>query len=325
MPRWLIMSAFIVTCEYIVALLIGSRAGYPYRLPFDAYFITFSTAALLIVVAGMLYTLARFAFEGEQHPARRLLAMPKTPVMVFLGLVGLIALQLAVLMWLKVMLPKATGFWADDVLADVDNLLFFGNDPWIISHRLFGWASPLIDDAYATWGPLKTICLLSLIFLPESDTKGRLILSYFLVVSLTAVGQYALPSAGPIFYEHLCLGDRFAALPYQPWAVEARDYLWRDYLIGGGLPGGGISAMPSLHVGLAFWIAMCVTAVLPRLAFLAYAYAAIIVIGSVHLGWHYAVDAIGAGLIVLVSSTLARRLAVQRKDEVVAPGNPVTQ
>ena len=56
--------------------------------------------------------------------------------------------------------------------------------------------------------------------------------------------------------------------------------------------GGGISAMPSLHVAIAVLTALCVRDRFPGLQWLPWIYAVIIYIGSIHLGWHYASDGI---------------------------------
>ncbi|MCJ7422314.1 phosphatase PAP2 family protein [Sphingomicrobium astaxanthinifaciens] len=306
LPRWLPLSALVVALTYGAALVIGWRHGYPYRLPFDAYFIAFMTIAVAVVLAGIVAKLAIYAWQREPRPLARLRAEPRRPVVVFVLLVGLMALELAALMWLKSMLPMVAGFWADPLLADLDAALFLGTDPWRLTHALLGWASPAFDWAYAAWGPVKTGCLLLIVFAPESPAKGRLILSYFLVISLTALVQYLLPSAGPVFWQLLGISDRFAELPYQPLVISGRDYLWADYQAGGGLPGTGISAMPSLHVALSLWVGLCVATYLPRAALLGWGYALVVMIGSVHLGWHYALDSLGAIIVVAASWAIAR-------------------
>jgi membrane-associated phospholipid phosphatase len=55
--------------------------------------------------------------------------------------------------------------------------------------------------------------------------------------------------------------------------------------------------MPSLHVGLAAWLAIVVASCFPRLKLIAWAYFAVILFGSVYLGWHYAIDGV-AGLAI---------------------------
>lgn len=138
-------------------------------------------------------------------------------------------------------------------------------------------------------------------------------LAYFLTISTCCLLQFVLPSAGPVFYAQLGLGDQFAAMPVQPWVASARDYLWADYLAGGGKPGGGISAMPSVHVAMVLWVALVVRAYFPRLQSLAWIYFAAILVGSVHLGWHYAVDGIVSIAIALIAWAVAPILLVKTR------------
>jgi len=54
--------------------------------------------------------------------------------------------------------------------------------------------------------------------------------------------------------------------------------------------GSGISAFPSLHVSMATLFALAAFRLRRSAGFLMAAYLLFIVVGSVHLGWHYAVD-----------------------------------
>ena len=66
---------------------------------------------------------------------------------------------------------------------------------------------------------------------------------------------------------------------------------------GGTFIGSGISAMPSLHVAMAYLLYLAVSA---RLKLIALVYVGLIWIGSVHLGWHYAVDGLLSILVVFL-------------------------
>ena len=65
-----------------------------------------------------------------------------------------------------------------------------------------------------------------------------------------------------------------------------------------GRPGlvAGISAMPSLHVAISFWIWLAARSFVPTLGPLALAYAILIWLASVQLGWHYVSDGV-AGML----------------------------
>ena len=300
---WIIPAAAIVAAEYAAALLIGTRAGFHYSIPLAAYLIIALTIAVAALTLLLLVRLALLAAAREPRPAVRIAADARSQrhrVGAFVAGIVLVGLQMGVLTWLKVMLPIVVPFWADGALAKLDHDLF-GTDPWRLANAAFGWAAGLIDRVYVSWAPVKLAALFALLCLPASAAKARALSSYFLIVATVAVGQYALSSAGPIFT------PAFADLPVQPWVDSARAYLIEDYRRGGGHIGTGISAMPSLHVAIALWVALVARALAPRLQLLGWAYFALIAIGSVQLGWHYASDSIAGSLITLVGWRLARR------------------
>jgi len=300
---WVIPTLIIILIEYVAALSIGAAVGFNYSIPF----VTFAVLGLFIggscIAAAIVTLLGLYAWQGEPRPARRLLAYRPRFTSFFLGVVFVTA-QMGVLMWLKIMLPIATPFWADPLLAALDHRLF-GVDPWRLTHDLFGWASPLIDRAYVTWTPAKFATLALVLAFPEGRRKTQAIIAYFLMVSTAALGQYLLSSGGPVFYQMLGLGDRFADLPIEPWVETTRAYLWSDYLRSGGKIGGGISAMPSLHVAVSLWIALVVRSYVPKASLVGWTYFGLIFVGSIHLGWHYALDSIAAVVLALLAWAVA--------------------
>jgi len=303
---WAIPAAIIVAVEYVFALSIGLRVGFHYRIPFETYMILGFAFAGLGATLIVLTRLGTYALQHEPAPARRLLTdMPY--ISSFAVGVLLSALQITVLTWTKVMLPIASPFWADPLLANADRLIF-GSDPWVLAWRAFGWAAPAIDKAYITWTPLKFATFLFVICMPESENKARALVSYFLMMAAVAIGQYLLSSAGPVFYAKLGFGARFASMPIEPWVATARDYLWHDYLEAGGGIGSGISAMPSLHVAAALWMALVWRSYQRFAGVIAFAYFGLIAVGSVLLGWHYAADAFAAILITCAAWAVGSRL-----------------
>jgi hypothetical protein len=284
-----------VAVEYLIALSIGTRIGFAYSIPFVSYLISALTVigiAASIAICARLFNLYR---AGEDQPTKALIAdLPRFAPFGFAVL--LVALSWAATMWLKIMLPLATGFWADQMLANLDTLIL-GGDAWILAHWLFWWTDPIIDQAYASWAPVKFVVLCGVILAPEGRRKTQALISYFLCICVGSLAQYALPSAGPIFFTLTGHGSRFAGLPVKPWASEAAKYLWAGYLRAGGNIGGGISAMPSIHVVGALWVALVVHSYFPKIAVFGFAFFALVFIGSIYLGWHYALDGIAGAAI----------------------------
>lgn len=307
---WMMAALAVLALEYGVALLIGVSAGFKFALPTKTYAILTSTIAASVLILILLVRLAHYWLNKEQHPARRLMAEAQLhwPWLISVSFAFiLVGMQIAALTWLKVMLPIAVGFWADPLLADTERMLL-GQDAWIITHALFDGANSWIDRLYVTWMPVKLIALIIVILAPLSATRARALLSYFLVMATGSLSQYLLPSGGPIFYERLGLGTQFDELPIAPWVATARDYLWADYLQPHSAIGAGISAMPSMHVAIALWVALVLRSYSRRLQWLGWAWFAAIFVGSIHLGWHYALDSIAASAIAVISFLLAGKL-----------------
>lgn len=300
------VAAIVVTIEYVAAYLVGVATGFAYPFPMGTFIPTALIVTVFTVCGFSAAKLVKFAFEREPHPIERLSRevwrKPDIPVGIFLTIA-----QMVVLAWAKVTLPFAASFWADPMLADLDHALFLGQDPWRITHALLGWASPLLDRAYVVWGPVNLTLVALLLMLPESARRSQSLAAFFLVLAISATSMFLLPSGGPIFFEKLGYGLRFAEMPVLPWVEATSNYLWRGHLSPDDRLGAGISAMPSVHVGIALWVALVCRAYQPRLQSIGWAFFATILIGSVHLGWHYAVD----GLASIAIAGLAWRLAAR--------------
>ena len=131
--------------------------------------------------------------------------------------------------------------------------------------------------------------------------RAQFFLSFMLVWILAGtILAILFFSAGPCYYGWVTGSEN----PFQPlmkyldsvhgtnflFAVKFQRGLWGAYQHSEILPFGGISAMPSVHVATAVIIALAGLRVNRLLGILLVAYAAMIQIGSVHLGWHYAID-----------------------------------
>ena len=291
----------IVGVQYLAALVIEAVSGFRYSPPLGV----FLTAALALSifalggVAALAVVRAMIQKSEPMHAVKSALDVD-IPFIYFM-----VAAQFAVLGWLKAAMPFSVGFRSDAFLANLDAAIF-GTDPW----RLLQWLpAGIFDQAYITWAWSTILLMLILPLLPQTVVRNRALVTYFLVVSSCSLGQYLLPSAGPIFYERIGLGERFADLPVQPWVQVTSDYLWTNYLSRGELVGAGISAFPSLHVAGAAWVAIVVSNYLNPLKWLAWAYFTLLMFGSVLLGWHYAIDGIAGTLIALAAWKLTARSA----------------
>ena len=255
-----------------------------------------------------------------QHLARSFIEDWKAHLLLGFGIV-LAGLNMVTFMWTKPLLNQLVPFWADPMLARLDNILFLGHDPW----RFLGWLNsmPMAIFYHRGWFALMIATLLLVLSRPASSEKSSLLLSYFLLWTLFGpIVHCLLPAGGPIFFEHLGYGDRFAGIQRPHDMVLMSDYLWTSYATGGFGPGSGISAMPSLHIATTAWMVIAVRVHAPRMTWVISVFALLIFLLSISLGWHYALDGLVGGAGALAFYRLSRRF-YGRQQHHVAAGQPV--
>ena len=306
---WVRPAAWIVTFCLVFAYAAGLIVGYYAWPPVYGYVKLFARSLTLIVGLFLLWHIV--ALRWSANPTRTLFTKIRTNRdLVECACIGiaLIILQFAALTWVKPTLPKFAGFWADPALANADAALF-GIDAWRVTHAVFGPRNLLIDVGYAAWFPV-VVAALFFTFISRNPIKSRLIVAYFLTVTIGILFQFALPSGGPIFYDRLGFGDRFAELmPAIPeLAMKGSGYLWGCHVgTRECMAGWGISAWPSMHVALATWAVAAVAALKRRLLMPAIAWWSLIFVGSIYLGWHYFLDSVAGALLVAMAWAIQGR------------------
>lgn len=209
---------------------------------------------------------------------------------------------------LKMLMPRYVPFWLDEPFARMDQFLFFGYHPWQLTHAVFTSpeATVTLDLFYSIWVILLSVAIAGFALFAPRKERARFFLSFggawFL---LGFIGAWLGSSAGPCFLANLNspLAPEFAGLMQRlnaasnsmdtiAQAVEWQQMLWNGYESQTYRFGMGISAMPSLHNAIAVLYAFMAFRFSKLLGLFATAYAIIIFIGSIHLGWHYAVDGI---------------------------------
>jgi len=222
---------------------------------------------------------------------------------------------------LKTAIPLVVPFYLDPGLSAFERSIF-GTDPWQITHALLSWATPLIDHFYLSWLPVMLVAFNLVLLSKPSAFKTRSLLTYILIWPIVGVvGAYALSSAGPIFHDAIFGGSSglLADLRREgaTGTLFAYNHLWSSYANRYETLAGGISAMPSMHISMACWLALSVSARFPRWQWAGWLYFGLIWLSSVHLGWHYASDgAVGAACAVAIWKTCS--IAVRREDRTVA-------
>ncbi len=309
-PLLAVVGTYIVTC-----LAVQAATGHPDLAPIND-----STVAVgwryLFVAAGLPlgYHLIHFVLprlRRTDDPRRAPLIEEWTEyrnrhfsVHRVMGLL-IVCLSLAALLstfWaFKKVLPVFSPFVWDPSMMRLDRALHFGVDPWTLLQPILGHPAItlLLDRLYYFWFIFIPLMIAWQGWSPNRSLRLQFLLTYALCwILLGTVLAYWLSSAGPCYYG-LVEGapDPFAPLMGYLYGVHAQvplnalqvqEWLWSGYAGLG--PFEGISAMPSLHVALPVLYALVGFRVNRWLGVGFAIYAFLILLGSVHLGWHYAID-----------------------------------
>ena len=236
---------------------------------------------------------------------------------------------------MKNLLNAVVPFTWDTRLMEIGRALHFGQHPWQWLDIENPVVTRLLESTYAFWGVLL-VAIPFAVALQRASTpaRSRFLISVILVfILLGNIAAGAFMSAGPFWFqftgaEQNDYAGLFAYLmqvdPNGDFsAVSFQRYLWHAYLQGAPQLGTGISAFPSIHVAVATLYVLHAWP-LGRLARLAAAtYLVAIMVGAVHLGWHYALDCYAGFLgAVLISGAVG---AVQRWHARTAAAEPPAQ
>jgi hypothetical protein len=259
-------------------------------------------------------------------------ALHHTPIFTFLFVTGIVALGTPRKRWhlvnwrggllIYVLVALVAGnfrsaklalIWTvpytwDPLFASLDAALH-GQDPW----RWFTWiyASPtsiwIIDALYIGWITLQLAVTYTVGFWPASPLRTQYLLTYTLLwIGLGVVAAGLLGSVGPCYYgdwtgDSARFGELMSSLNGHRLAATAyQRMMWAAMESNGWVELSGVSAMPSLHVAIATLMALLAWqtgAAVMRIAGIAWWLA--IQVGSVVLGWHYAIDGYVSTLVTL--------------------------
>ena len=263
-----------------------------------------------------------------------LLAMLAVPALrrhlseIGLALLGSIVLQVAFSL-LKTSIPLLVPFYADTSLAALDTWMHAGKDPWAMLHDSSVAVSALWAERIYTlyWVYPALLFPMFLVVADRSAERRRRYLllyaaSWVVIGNLVAL---AGSSVGPVYYDALLGGDRFAALSGALDSSGIADsrigalqsVLWQARQAGGIQLGTGISAFPSMHVAIAAIVGLYMAErsrwlILPGLA---------CVLSVLHLsvftGYHYAVDGYASVLLIGLGAWALRRYPQPRLAQLV--------
>lgn len=307
MERWLPVTAVLTVLTGVVAFTLIPVTGMTNHPAFE---ITTMWMLLLVVVAftWLIFDILRQRSWSGWVDLRMVLSGldARRMLTIYLGWI-ILGLNLAFFGVLKPELGHLVPFTADPSLAWIDHAIF-GTDPW----KLLTWLNrgPIAWIYHRGWFVWLAFVLFYVLRQQPSEEKNALLISYVALWSLFGpLIHLVSPAAGPVFFHPLGFGTRFDGLRQVPETQAITRYLWTGYQRHQFNVGGGISAMPSLHLATMFWAIIAVRRT--RALALAIAFTAYIYLAAVALGWHYFVDglvgAAGAILCYAVASTLKSR------------------
>ena len=178
-----------------------------------------------------------------------------------------------------------------------------GQDAWRVLQPVFGYplVTSILSYLYHAWFMLiyiGPICVA--LYVTDRELRLRFFFGFLLTWTLVGmVGAVLFASVGPVFLEPIIGNDRFveqmaylnaANEQHSVLVLEVQRMLLEWYKEGDYGLGRGVSAMPSMHVALAMLYFLMARHISRWLSWAFLAFLVIIMIGSVHLAYHYAVD-----------------------------------
>lgn len=294
---YLVLTA-IVAAHFVAALAMSDR---PLANYIDRSWLSDTVPFFVLpVLIWLAWVTILFARRGAKSPLRALklvVYLNRQRVLRTGLLLALYAVTSRAYRAIKVALPRYEDFYLDPSLVRFDQAVF-GTDPWRLTHALIGpdgtW---VIDRLYVLWLPVMLAMFAWTAFTSDRAFQLRSAFTHFLIwIVLGNALALGLASAGPCYFEQFFGDARFRPLMDRLEGIgDLQALALQAYLLssrGVESIGGGISAMPSVHVAMTVLLVLMMhdRFGLRWPTWLAVAYLGVILVGSVHLGWHYAVD-----------------------------------
>ncbi|MHA6334639.1 phosphatase PAP2 family protein [Qipengyuania sp. CAU 1752] len=337
---WLPIVIAALICIVGSAALLAQGVN-PFRFNSFTYNLFFYAIALLLMLAiltGKQLLTHRpdrpIAFLHEkilaEHWPRKLLSN--------LPIILVLAGYMPIFSALKSAVPLLNDYTWDQAFIDLD-IAIHGTDPWRLLQPMLG--HPVITFAisllYQVWAFLIYFgCLYFALFGRDEILRQQYFIAFFLawfVIGVVVATMFA--SMGPCFMLTLQGDPHFIELigylqtthqDHTLIAINIQEMLIRAYHVKNYDLGSGITAMPSMHVSLVVLVFLGMRRISPRLGWIFGIFAFVIMLGSVHLAFHYAVDSyvsiIGTVLIWFLAGYLARRFAAVRVQAEKPPASP---
>jgi hypothetical protein len=313
----IIPSVAITAVMLIAGILTAKFAGLSMEALVLPYFSSAGACTLLASLIVLFLEVVRLARFKAPEPLVRIRKrfLPRLPLLLLPALI--FPAFLVGFTTTKSAIPFLVGYSWDSFFADAD-LLIFGSDPWRITHALFGSGSLWFWQWFYTvgWGAAFFFTAAAIPLYASRRFVGTFFAAMFLTWLIGGFClAYAFSAAGPVF-AHMFdprLTMRFALLRTElasqlgngPVGMTQR-YLASSVHSNVAVMGGGISAMPSMHLAAAaiYVIASRRTQwFYPSLLLWL-----IIFVASAYFGYHYWVDGLVGAAVAWICWKIAAGL-----------------
>lgn len=332
--RWVVREHALLIGLVVVYWLAALGVARVYHLPSNLVpnLLGYAVPLLVpLVMALCWYAISIMVYVRPERLTRYLIAslkesLTRERVLFALPVILLLPVFASTFTFFKTAIPVIQPYVWDARLTEWDRLIHGGTHPWMLLQTLLG--HPLITGAvnflYNLWFfVMYAILTLQAFALKDLRLRMQFLLSFVVTwILLGTLGAIWFSSMGPCYYPSFTQESG----PYAPlmaylreagehipvWALNVQQMLWDDYQSSKTGIGSGISAMPSMHVATSVLLALFGWRHSRRAGVALTLYAIVIMIGSVHLGWHYALDgyvgALGALLVWRLVGWLLERL-----------------
>lgn len=233
---------------------------------------------------------------------------------------------------MKSSIPLFHAYDWDPILIEMDRMLH-GKDAWLLLQPILGYpiATSILSVFYHLWILLIYAgSIYFAVYLTDARLRFRYFVSFFAIwIVCGVILATLLASVGPCFASPILGIDTFkpqmdylneANTHYPVMVLDIQQELLAWHRLGSYGLGRGITAMPSMHVSLAFLFFLAIRRISRALALVFGAFFGAILVGSVHLGYHYAVDGYVGIAVTWVIWRLSELLA--RKVDWASPPTP---